>query len=168
MIDPNGAATDAIAGPLVQPGEPCRRSAGPAIGGYTAYSPPLTNPSTFVGLGSVTVPYEFTGTSATLNARLFDAAPDGTELLMTRGTYRLENPGQDPDPPAGVLELPFYGNHWRLRPGHRIRLDLTQIDVPTYHPSNLPSTISFQTGVTLKLPTREAGERALAAPALGG
>jgi len=168
VLDPNGEATDAIAGPLVQPGERCRHSAGPAIGGYTAYSLPLTNTRTFVGLGSVTGPYEFTGTSATLNARLFDAAPDGTELLMTRGTYRLENPGPDPDPPEGVLELPFYGNHWRLLPGHRIRLDLTQIDIPTYHPSHLPSTISFERGVTLTLPTREAGESTLAASPLGG
>jgi pimeloyl-ACP methyl ester carboxylesterase len=162
VVDPNGKATDAIAGPLVQPGERCRHSAGvPATGGYTEYSPPLTSSQTFVGLGSVTVPYRFTGTSATLNARLFDRAPDGSELLMTRGTYRLENPGPDPDPPTGVLELPFYGNHWRLRPGHQIRLDLTQIDIPTYHPSHLPSSIEFEQGVTLTLPTREAGETTL-------
>ena len=72
------------------------------------------------------------------SARLFDVAPDGTELLITRGAYRL-----DDDPRAGVLELPLYGNHWRLRPGHRIRLDLTQVDTPTYRLSNLASSISF-------------------------
>jgi dienelactone hydrolase len=162
--DLNGTATDAIAGPLVQPGERCRHSNGPAGGGYTAYSLPLTETRTFVGLGSVTVPYVFAGAaSATLNARLFDVAPDGSELLMTRGTYRLENPGPDPDPPTGVLELPFYGNHWRLQPGHQIRLDLTQVDFPTYHPSHLPSSIAFTQGVTLTLPTREAGGHILGA-----
>jgi dienelactone hydrolase len=148
--DPNGPATDAIAGPIVQPGEECRRSDGPAVGGYTQYSPPLTSTQTYVGIGHVRVPYVWTGAATGgLAARLFDVAPDGTELLMTRGVYRLEN-----DPPSGVLRLPLYGNHWGLTPGHRIRLDLTQVDTPTYRPSNAPSSLEFPGGVTLVLPTR--------------
>jgi dienelactone hydrolase len=152
--DPNGPATDAIAGPIVQPGEPCRHSDGPIPpgAGYTQYSPPLESTRTYVGIGTVTVPYSWAGAaSAQLSARLFDVAPDGTELLMTRGTYRLEN-----EPLAGVITLPLYGNHWRLKPGHRVRLDLTQVDNPTYRASNIPSSISFGQGVTLTLPTREA------------
>jgi pimeloyl-ACP methyl ester carboxylesterase len=149
-IDQNGPATDAIAGPLVQPGEECRHSAGPATGGYTEYSPPLLRTETYVGIGYVRVPYVWAGAvSGGLAARLFDVAPDGTELLMTRGVYRLDN-----DPQTGVLRLPLYGNHWRLEPGHRIRLDLTQVDTPTYRPSNLPSSLQFPGGVTLVLPTR--------------
>ena len=148
--DPNGPATDAIAGPEVQPGEPCRHSDGPAVGGYTGYSPPLTRAKTYVGIGHVRVPYVWAGAATgSLAVRLFDSAPDGTELLITRGVYRLEN-----DPPSGVLRVPFYGNHWRLRPGHRIRLDLTQVDSPTYRPSNVPSSLQFPSGVTLVLPTR--------------
>ena len=152
--DPNGPATDAIAGPIVQPGEPCRQSDGPIPpgAGYTAYSSPLVKTQTYVGIGTVRVPYTWAGAaSGQLDARLFDVAPDGTELLMTRGAYRLEN-----DPPAGVINLPLYGNHWLLRPGHRIRLDLTQVDNPTYRASNIPSSISFGQGVTLTLPTRQA------------
>ena len=87
--------------------------------------------------------------SGGLAARVFDVAPDGTELLMTRGVYRF-----DSDPQTGVLRLPLYGNHWRLEPGHRIRLDLTQVDTPTYRPSNFPSSLQFPGGVTLTLPTR--------------
>ncbi len=148
--DPNGPATDAIAGPAVQPGEDCRHSDGPAVGGYTEYSPPLKSTSAYVGIGHVRVPYVWTGAaSGLLAARLFDVAPDGTELLMTRGVYRLEA-----DPPTGTLRLPLYGNHWRLAPGHRVRLDLTQVDTPTYRPSNFPSSLAFPLGVTLVLPTR--------------
>jgi hypothetical protein len=153
VADPNGPATDAIAGPIVQPGESCRHSDGPVPpgAGYTQYSPPLTSTRTYVGIGTVTVPYTWAGAaSAQLDARLFDVAPGGTELLMTRGTYRLEDA-----PLAGVITLPLYGNHWRLEPGHRIRLDLTQVDNPTYRASNVPSSISFAQGVTLTLPTRE-------------
>ena len=148
--DPNGVATDAIAGPIVQPGEECRESDGPAVGGYTQYSQPLTQTVTYVGIGYVRVPYVWAGAATgMLAARLFDVAPDGTELLMTRGVYRLEN-----DPPTGELRVPFYGNHWRLDPGHRIRLDLTQVDSPTYRASNVPSSLQFPGGVTLVLPTR--------------
>jgi hypothetical protein len=42
-----------------------------------------------------------------------------------------------------------------------IRLDLTQVDNPTYRASNIPSSIQFERGVTLTLPTREAGEGTL-------
>jgi dienelactone hydrolase len=149
--DPNGPATDAIVGPEVQPGEQCRRSAGvPALGGYTDYSAPLTRTETYVGIGHVRVPYAWAGgVSGALAARVFDVAPDGTELLVTRGVYRLEN-----DPPAGVLRVPLYGNHWRLLPGHSIRLDLTQVDSPTYRASNFASSLQFPQGVTLVLPTR--------------
>jgi len=157
LADPNGPATDAISGPIVQPGT-CRHSAGsPALGGHTVYSAPLTNTRTYVGIGTVRVPYTLLGASeaAILSARLFDVAPDDTELLITRGAYRLDTAG------AGELELPLYGNHWRLRPGHRIRLELTQVDSPTYRLSNAPSTISFPSA-TLTLPTREAGDTVVA------
>jgi dienelactone hydrolase len=149
--DPNGPATDAIAGEIVQPGETCRHSDGPALFGYTDYSPPLQSTRTYVGLGFVRIPYVWTGTgeSAMLAARLFDVAPDGTELLMTRGVYRFEN-----EPLTGEIRLPLYGNHWRLEPGHRVRLDITQVDEPTYRPSNLQSSFAFPSGVTLVLPTR--------------
>jgi pimeloyl-ACP methyl ester carboxylesterase len=161
--DPDGLATDAIAGPVVKPGDRCRGSSTQpvpnGVNKYTAYSEPLPTLRTYVGLGSVTVPYMFTGApySAQLDARLFDRAPDGTELLMTRGTYRLTTPGPEPT----TLELPLYGNHWRLQPGHQIRIDLTQVDDPTYRPSNLPSSISFLQGVTLELPIRQASDLTL-------
>jgi dienelactone hydrolase len=148
--DPNGPATDAIAGSTVQPGEPCRHSDGPATGGYTAYSAPFARAETYVGLGHVRVPYVWEGAvTGMLAARVFDAAPDGKELLITRGVYRLEL-----DPQTGVIRLPLYGNHWRIERGHRIRLDLTQVDAPTYRPSNVQSAMQFLPGLKLVLPTR--------------
>src|SRR5919107_1719109 len=107
VADPNGPATDAIVGPLVKPGERCRQSDGPALGGQTAYTPPLTSARTYVGLGHVVVPYTWTGgVSGGLAARLFDVAPDGTELLMTRGVYRLEKDPPAGGPPGGVFRQP--------------------------------------------------------------
>jgi dienelactone hydrolase len=148
--DLNGPATDAIGGERLQPGEPCRHSEGDAVGGYTRRSAPLQSAQTYVGLGFVRIPYTWTGAlSGMLAARVFDVAPGGKELLVTRGAYRFEN-----EPPAGEIRLPLYGNHWRLEPGHSVRLDLTQVDSPTYRPSNLNTMFTFPNGVTLVLPTR--------------
>jgi hypothetical protein len=156
--DPNGPATDPVVGDVAVPGEDCRTSPAPALGAYTAASAPLPSSRIYVGLGHVEVPYELTGSTATLNARVWDVAPDGKTLLVTRGTYRLDLPAYDS--PIGKLRLPLFGNHWDLRPGHSIRLDLTQVDQPYLRPSNLPAEISFGPP-TLHLPTREAGSLVL-------
>ena len=79
--DPDGPATDAIAGGLVAPGRPqdgCTQSArspGQQTTGYTAVSAPLTHARTYVGTGDVTAPYTLAGTGATLHARVWDLAP---------------------------------------------------------------------------------------------
>jgi dienelactone hydrolase len=152
--DPNGPATDPVVGDVVVPGEECRASPGPAAGAYTAMSAPLPSARTYVGLGYVEVPYELTGTTATLDTRVWDVAPDGNTLLVTRGTYRIDVPAFDS--PAGTLRLPLFGNHWDLRPGHSIRLDLTEVDQPYLRPSNLTNELTFG-APTLHLPTRQAG-----------
>ena len=136
------------------------RPAASPTGPPWAATPPTRRRSrgteTYVGIGHVrgAVRVGGGGDAAMLAARLFDVAPDGTELLITRGAYRLEN-----EPEAGVLRMPLLRQPLAARPGHRIRLDLTQVDSPTYRLSNVPSTISFPS-VTLMLPTREAGDSA--------
>lgn len=171
VVDPDGVTTDPVVPgrlpSLVFPTPDCRESTTPSSPGrYTAISEPLKQETTYVGLGSVTVPYALTGgPSATLNARVWDLpAKGGPALLMTRGTYRLDTPGYDPT--AGTLRLPLYGNHWALRPGDRIRFDLTQVDAPTLRPDNEPSSITF-TSPTLTLPVRSAGSLSLTATSTG-
>ncbi|MBW3561885.1 MAG: hypothetical protein KY437_05245 [Actinobacteria bacterium] len=151
--DPNGPATDPVLGSTLagQPGA-CRVSPGPSTA-YTATSQPLPEPRTYIGLGTVTVPYTLTGTSATLNARVWDVAPDGTARLVTRGTYRFSVPAYDGT--SGTIELPLWGNHWRLEAGHRIRLDLAGVDAPTMRPSTAPFTLAFGPP-SLELPVRDA------------
>jgi hypothetical protein len=60
------------------------------------------------------------------------------------------------------LRLPLFGNQWALAPGHRIRLDLMQVDAGTFQPSKVPDTISFEEA-TLSLPLREAADERLSA-----
>jgi hypothetical protein len=153
--DPNGPITDPLAG---SPG--CRVSPGPSVGGYTGTSGPLASPLTYIGLGWVEVPYTFVGPTGQLNARVWDMAADGTAVLVTRGTYRIDVLGGY-DAPAGTLRLPLFGNHWAIAAGHRLRLDLTQVDQPFLRPSNPPSSVTL-TDPRLVLPVHEPGAVVLA------
>ena len=156
-IDPNGTATDPVLpGVLDIPvGQPCRTSPGPSPD-YTAVSRPLANANTYVGLGYVSVPYTFTGTTGHLDARVWDVTPSGNTVLITRGTYRIDVPSYDQ--PNGTLKLPLFGNEYRLPVGHRIRLDLTQNDAPFLRTSSVSSSITFAPPA-LVLPTRESGNK---------
>jgi hypothetical protein len=157
VADPDGEGTDPVVGQPGTPGEACRTSTTPSSPGrYTGVSEPLARPATYVGLGEVDVSYAVTPalTQAQLDARVWDVPPSGPAYLITRGTFRIDSlNGYDPG--AGTLRLPLYGNHWELAAGHRIRLDLTQVDAPTFRPNNQPSSIHFGTP-ELVLPTREA------------
>ncbi|MFN2518909.1 MAG: alpha/beta hydrolase family protein [Jatrophihabitantaceae bacterium] len=165
--DPDGLATDAVvAGRLPSEiySEPvCRVSTTPSWPGrYTAISTPIMQSTVYVGLGSVKLPYTLAGaTTATLNARVWVLpAAGGPALLVTRGTYRVDAPAYDGL--TGTLRLPLYGNYWPFAVGDKIRLDLTQVDEPTYRPDNEPSTITFGPP-TLTLPTRAEQTTTLAA-----
>jgi hypothetical protein len=155
LADPNGPATDPVFGGTAEPGDRCRTDQGPALGAYTVYSQPLKSTRTYIGLGWVTVPYQFSGHTGQLDARVWDVPPGGKGLLMTRGTYRFSVPLYDQL--AGTIRLPLFGNHWILPKGHRLRLDLTQVDQPFLRPSNEPSAVSFSPP-RLVLPTRESGD----------
>ena len=152
--DPDGVATDPVAGSLggTQP-ESCRKSDTPSWPGrYTALTAPLAAPLQTVGLGEVRIPYTLApAVSAAVVARVWDVAPDGTTLLLTRGAARLDPPAYDA--PTGELRLGLFGNHWRVPAGHRLRVDLAQADEPMWRRANLPATLSFS-GAELVLPAR--------------
>jgi hypothetical protein len=162
-FDPNGPATDPIVGDVVIPGQDtCRTSDSPALGGYTGVSEPLPDHAAYVGLGEVRVRYLLTPaiTQAQLDVRVWDVPQSGPAFFVTRGTYRLDTLNGF-DTPSGTLRVPLWGNHWLLATGHRIRLDVTQVDQPTLRPNNLPSSIQVLDDPSLTLPTREAGDRSL-------
>jgi predicted acyl esterase len=153
--DPDGLATDPVAGSAG-----CRVSvAATSPGRYTGVSQPLPALATYIGLGVVRAQYTLVGgTTATLDARLWDVAPSGRALFVDRGTYRIDVPAYDST--SGILELPLFGNHWPIAPGHRIRLDLTQVDTPFARASNVASTIQLSPP-TLTLPIREPANRTI-------
>jgi len=123
-------------------------------------------PRIYLGPGFARVSYTLAGANtATLNARVWDVAPDGSALLMTRGAYRIDGnatPAAYDPLPSGTIDLPLFGNQWTLAAGHRIRLDLTQVDYPTFLQSNSLGAVLTFPNAQLVLPTREATEITLA------
>jgi predicted acyl esterase len=161
--DPDNVTTDPILSGIGAPvtgGEPCRASAASTFDTrFTAVSEPLTSTRTYVGLGSVDLlDYTYAGTAGTLAARVWDVAPGGKALLITRGIYRLDAPTYDE--PAGTIRLPLYGNHWTLKPGHKIRLDLQEDGSPTFRFNNSANAFRFA-NPRLVLPTRQAADTTL-------
>jgi len=49
--------------------------------------------------------------------------------------------------------VPLFGDNWRFPAGHRLRLDLSQVDEPFLRHSNVASSIAFG-APTLTLPIR--------------
>ncbi len=156
--DPDDLQTDPAFGSAIAHLPNCRQSVAPVTvssARYTGMSEPLQVSRTYVGLGHVDLTVTLAGaTTAQLNARVWDVAPDGTALLVTRGTYRIDTPRYDALSEA--IQLPLFGNQWVLQAGHEIRLDLTQVDFPTFYPSNFTSAVITFPDAHLVLPTREA------------
>ena len=149
--DPDGVATDPIVGPSAVPGG-CRSSqAAASPGRYTVRTAPLAQPRTVVGIGTVTLDYALSNpTTTTVFARIWDEAPDGSAVLVDRGVYRIDPPAYDQQ--TGTLTLPLAGEHYRYERGHRLRLDLVQVEEPAYRRPNLPNTVTFG-APRLELPT---------------
>jgi dienelactone hydrolase len=79
-------------------------------------------------------------------AHLFDVAPNGTETLLARQTYRPAGPGRK------VFQL--YPQGWHFAPGHKIKLELAGQDAPYSRPDLTPGMITVS-GLELRLPTLE-------------
>jgi len=161
LADQNGPGADPVVTSEILPKPGCATASGPATGGYTAYSQPLSGTASFIGIGKVHLDYTLTGgPTATVNARLWDDPPgdDTDPLLISRGTYRIDEVAGDPA--TGTLTLPLFGNHYIFENGHRIRLDVTQVDQPYLRPSNPESALTFEPP-RLALPTRESGDRTI-------
>lgn len=146
--DPNAADGEA-SDPIANSG--ClTETSGTTDPGAAYYSFPSTGEH-LLGVPAVQLPYTLTGEDATVAFKLWDAKPDGSKTLVTRGEYRLST--TDGDPASGVLKTYLYGNDWVFPVGDTIVLQVTQNDAPYLRPDNEPSTIGWA-GVTLDLPTR--------------
>ena len=142
---PPGEAGEAV-DPFPAAGGCVERDGGASASG-ASWRWKLDSAFTMLGLPTVSLPYEMQGQDATVVAKLWDVAPDGKKLLVTRGVYRLTAAPQAP----GSFKFQLFGNHWRFAEGHTIELEVGQRDLPFLRPDNLQSSISYP-GVQLSVP----------------
>ena len=150
-VDPNLHATqsDPLNNVFLNGGR-CPVHTTPADPGVAVYdSAPLAERATMIGATRATVDYTAsTAVGVELNARLYDVLPDGRQVLVDRGPYRVVSA-------TGPVTIELHGNGWRFEPGHRIRLELSQDDSTFLKTSEVASTITV-TGAKLRIPVREA------------
>jgi fermentation-respiration switch protein FrsA (DUF1100 family) len=85
---------------------------------------------TLLGLPTVTANIATAGLYGELDSRLYDVLPNGTERLVSRGTYRLL------DNQTGSITFQLHGNGYYFAPGDTVKLELRGNDGDYYRPSN--------------------------------
>jgi fermentation-respiration switch protein FrsA (DUF1100 family) len=98
--------------------------------GTAVYTRDVSKPFTLLGLPTVRASIHTTGRFGEIVSRLWDVAPNGTQLLVTRGVYRLL------DDQRGRVVFQLQGNGYQFEPGHQVKLELTGSDAPHWRKSN--------------------------------
>ena len=149
----SGRGTDPVAGDGICAAQPAPIAAGSVVDSW-----PVKHAVTLVGAPTVSMsmtvtddtsqaPYVTGPAGGTqLDARLWDVAPDGTALLLTRLLYRPRDGSQ-------TQTLQLHPIAYRLAAGHKVVLELRGSDVPYARPSNEPFTIQLD-ALKLSLPVR--------------
>jgi predicted acyl esterase len=135
--------------PVAGGGDACRETEEETAPGTFTVTGPPSRGYTLLGLPTVRATIATTGPFGQLNSRLWDVSPDGTQLLVSRGAYRLTD-GQ-----SGRVDLQLHGNGWCFAPGHRPKLELVGKDAPFLRPSNGAFTMEVS-DVHVGLPIAEA------------
>ena len=86
-------------------------------------------PFTMLGLPTVRASIKTNGAGGFIAARLWDVH-GGQQTLITRGVYRLE------DDQSGRIVFQLFGNGWRFRRGHVVKLELLGRDSGFMRTSN--------------------------------
>lgn len=153
----SGRATDPVAGDGI-----CAAQQLPVAAGTVVDSWPIRRPLTLLGAPKVTASLTVTDDSSQapyvtgpaggtqLDARLWDVAPDGSALLLTRLLYRPRS--------TGPQSFQLHPIGYRLPAGHRVALELRGSDIPYARPSNEPFVIDVG-ALRLTLPVRPGGRR---------
>jgi hypothetical protein len=116
--------------PIAGGGDACKSTAAALEPGTAAYTGFGGGRYTLMGRPTVTADIETTGANGQIASRLWDISPSGTQVLVTRGVYRLT------DNQRGRVTFQLSGNGYRFEPGHAPRLQLLGRDAPAFRAGN--------------------------------
>jgi predicted acyl esterase len=106
----------------------------------------VRRPFTLLGLPTVRATIETDGVGGLLAARLYDVHR-GRQTLISRGVYRLT------DDQRGRIVFQLFGNGWRYRRGHVVKLELLGNDPDFVRTSNNRFSVRVSS-LRVELPTR--------------
>ncbi len=118
-------------------------------GGTAVASRRVGKPFTLLGLPTVRAQIRTKGRGGLIAARLWDVHA-GTQLLVSRGIYRLK------DNQKGKLVFQLFGNGWRFARGHTAKLELTGSDSSYVRTSNFAFSVKVSK-LSVSLPTPGPG-----------
>lgn len=144
--DLEGAMLD----PIANSGCPAVTAGTPSDSSQAIYTFPVASTFTMVGGPVVNATASLSGASAELAARLYDVDPSGKSWLVGRTVVRLDE-GASPTTANALGPFELWPNAWQFCSGHSIKLELTQVDSPTWRLDNEPSSMSLS-GMQLSLP----------------
>jgi predicted acyl esterase len=121
---------------------PAERAAGTAV-----VTGAVMRPVTMLGLPTVSASIRTRGSGGLLAARLWDVH-GGNQTLISRGVYRLA------DDQRGPIAFQLFGNGWRFRRGHVVKLELLGADAGFLRTSNNAFSVRVSK-LRVELPTPE-------------
>ncbi len=131
----------------------------PGSGAGTAVYTMPSHGFTLLGLPTVTANIATSGLYGELDSRLYDVLPNGTERLISRGTYRLL------DNQTGSVTFQLHGNGYFFAPGDTVKLELRGNDGDYYRPSNDAAFTVRVSDVRVSLPVAAGALRVAVKPA---
>ena len=150
-----GLQTDPVSNGVIGPGlfgTRCPHVSQTTDPGEAAWTFGVGTASTVVGAPVVHVRVRSTGPDAELGTRLWDLAPDGTQTLMARGTYRFAVTPSSTDSDVAYELSP---TAWRIPVGHSLKLEVSGADWPYFQLDRVPALTTID-AISLRLPTTTA------------
>ena len=129
----------------------CRTITEQTDSGVAAWNIALPRPRVLIGSPVVSLTATLTGSNAELAARLWDVdSTAGTQTLVTRSVYRLLG---GTSPTTQQLNFELWPTAWQVLQNHHLKLELTQVDSPTWRSDNIASTMQLS-NLQVGLPAR--------------
>ena len=144
LADPRGLGGDPVALSL-QRGRGCITTTEPPTPGIANWTVDVPAGTTLAGAPRLRFSFTTPATDITFTPRLWDLAPDGTQTLLTRGAWRAFG--------SGTVDTELFGASWRFAAGHRLMVEIGQVDAPYFRADNFAST-ALVDQARLELPVR--------------
>ena len=125
----------------------CATAPGATLAGTATYRLPVKQGFTMIGSATVIADFTLPGSTSQVAARLLDVAPNGQEMLVSRGLWR---PKISTKPVRQVFQL--HPGGWRFVAGHTVKLELLPNDAPYGRASNRQQDVTVS-HLQLRLPT---------------